>query len=114
MEHDPGISIVFCSVPDVSTGQKIAERLLLEKLAACISILPLLESHYVWEGKKEVAREYVLLIKLAKVNYAAAEAVISEIHPYTCPEILECQVSRGFPAYCSWILGMPVDPEAVD
>ncbi len=38
MEHDPGISIVFCSVPDLAAGQKIADRLLTEKLAACISI----------------------------------------------------------------------------
>ena len=114
MEHDPGISIVFCSVPDVATGHKIADRLLIEKLAACVSIMPLLESHYVWEGKKEVAREYMLLIKLAKKNYSAAEAAICDLHPYICPEILECSVSRGLPAYCSWILGMPVDPEAVD
>jgi len=114
MEHDLGISIVFCSVPDVGIGQQIADRLLNEKLAACISIMPLLESHYIWEGQKEISREYMLLIKLAKVNYPQAEAVISEIHPYICPEILELPVSRGLPAYCSWILGMPVDSEAVD
>jgi len=113
MEHDTGISILVCNVPDLATGHKIADRLLLEKLAACISILPLLESHYVWEGKKEVAREFMLLIKIARINYSPVEAMICELHPYTCPEILEISVTRGLPAYCSWVLGMPVDPDGV-
>lgn len=107
-EKNSGVSIVFCTVPDTPTAQKIADRLLTEKAAACVSILPLLESHYVWEGKREVAREFMLLIKLKSENYPLVEAVICGLHPYLCPEILEYPISRGYPPYLSWILEKPV------
>jgi periplasmic divalent cation tolerance protein len=95
--------IVFCSVPDLAAGRLLADILLEEKVAACVSILPGAESHYVWQGKREVANELVLLIKATDGKYMEIEELILENHPYECPEIVAVSVEKISPAYLAWL-----------
>lgn len=95
--------LFFTTVPDLETARAIADTLLKEKLVACVSILPGSESHYFWEGKKEVSQEILLTIKTTADRYEKLEARLSTLHPYECPEMVSFAVDKGFPPYLKWI-----------
>jgi periplasmic divalent cation tolerance protein len=95
--------IIFCSVPDLATGRSLADVLLNEKAAACVAILPGVESHYVWQGKREATQEHLLLIKAMADQYPTIEALIKNQHPYECPEIIAVSAEKISPEYLAWL-----------
>lgn len=58
-----GVSLVFVTVPSADVGRKIANSLVENKLAACVSIVPGLESIYSWKGKLERDEELLLKVR---------------------------------------------------
>ncbi|MSR77906.1 MAG: divalent-cation tolerance protein CutA [Candidatus Omnitrophica bacterium] len=95
--------LVISTVPTLKAARKIAVELLKKKLAACIMISALSESHYVWKGKKETAREHMLLIKTQASRYRKLEAAIRQIHSYKNPEIIAVPIQKGSRDYLGWI-----------
>ena len=95
--------VVLTTAPSLTEARRITSALLDQKLAACVSILGLAESHYVWKGKKEKSREYLLLIKTRKEHFSKVDQAICEIHSYECPEILALPVSAGSKKYLEWL-----------
>ncbi|MCP5468085.1 MAG: divalent-cation tolerance protein CutA [Deltaproteobacteria bacterium] len=97
--------LVFTTLAKKSDANKIARTLLEKKLAACVSVLPQIESHYVWQGKLCHEKEFLLLIKTLKSQYQELEALLLEIHPYDCPEIFALSFEEVSPAYLKWLQG---------
>ncbi len=95
--------LVLTNCPDEESANAIALALVEERLAACVNILPRVQSIYRWEGAVESATEIPLLIKATAANYSALETAIRDRHPYTVPEIIALPVERGLPAYLDWI-----------
>lgn len=95
--------VVFCTVPDQDTAQKIAHQLVEEKLAACCNIIPGLKSIYTWENKIQEDAEYLLLIKSRQMVFSRLEDRIKEIHPYSIPEIIALPIIQGNKEYLKWI-----------
>ncbi len=81
----------------------MAGLLVSRRLAACIQILPRLESHYRWRGKKEIAKEVLLIIKTRTSLYKPLEQAILKNHPYEIPEIICLSIARGSKRYLDWI-----------
>jgi len=46
----PEVLLAFCTCPDEETATRIAEALVVERLAACVNRLPALTSVYLLEG----------------------------------------------------------------
>jgi periplasmic divalent cation tolerance protein len=95
--------LVLTNCPDEASANAIALAVVEAKLAACVNILPRVQSIYRWQGSVESAAEIPLLIKCTGANYAALEAKIGELHPYDIPEIIALPVERGLPAYLNWV-----------
>lgn len=95
--------LVLCTCPDQPTAQRIAEQLVDGELAACVNILPGVQSIYRWQGQRESAQEHLLLIKTARGAYQQLEQTISEHHPYELPEIIAVPICDGLSGYLSWI-----------
>ena len=95
--------LVLTNCPDEESANAIALALVEERLAACVNILPRVQSIYRWEGAVESATEIPLLIKATAANYSALETAIRDRHPYTVPEIIALPVERGLPAYLDWV-----------
>jgi periplasmic divalent cation tolerance protein len=95
--------IIFSTVPNRRAAGTIARTLVKERLAACVNIIPGLESHYHWEGKQEKTRELLLVIKSTRAAYARLERRLKALHPYTVPEILAVPILRGSAAYLQWL-----------
>lgn len=96
--------LVFCTCPDTSTAQRLAQELVENYLAACVNILPGLTSVYRWQDKIETAQEQLLIIKTQKECYPQLEAWVRERHPYTVPEIIAVDIQQGLPDYLKWIV----------
>jgi periplasmic divalent cation tolerance protein len=73
------------------------------RLAACVSIVPGVNSVYLWRGAVESAAEHLLLVKTRADRYDALEAAIRARHPYELPEVLAVPVRGGLEAYLGWI-----------
>ena len=95
--------LILTNCPDEETANAIALALVESKLAACVNILPRVQSIYRWQGVVESATEIPLFIKSTVTNYPALEAAIRERHPYAVPEIIALPVQAGLPAYLNWV-----------
>jgi periplasmic divalent cation tolerance protein len=97
------VRLVFCTCPDTLTAQALAHHLVEQRLAACVNLLPPMQSVYRWLGQIEQAAEVQLLIKTCADRLDAVSAAIVHKHPYELPEILVISPSAGLPAYLDWI-----------
>ena len=87
----------------------IALRLVEERLAACVNVLPEMESFFRWHGAVERDRERQLLIKTTAARLAQLEARLLEMHPYDLPEFLVIPVRQGSDAYLRWLRNATVE-----
>ncbi|MGE4458426.1 divalent-cation tolerance protein CutA [Stenotrophomonas acidaminiphila] len=95
--------LVFCTCPDAATAQALARLLVEQRLAACVNLLPHIQSVYRWQERVEQAEEVQLLIKTTADRLDALTAALLQHHPYELPEILAVSPSAGLPAYLDWI-----------
>lgn len=95
--------VLLCTCPNEKEGRRLAEALVETKLAACVNLLPGVQSIYRWEGKVEVAHEVVLLIKSTAARFEELRARITELHSYDIPEIIALPITAGSGKYLDWI-----------
>lgn len=96
-------SLVLTTVKNRAEAKRIAERLVSEKLAACVSAVPNVASVYRWRGKVERANEVMLIVKTSSKKLDNLIARIKELHSYEVPEVLVLKVDRGLPQYLKWV-----------
>ncbi len=94
---------VFTTVDSEEKANKIASKLLDDRIAGCVQVFGPISSRYWWKGKIEQATEWFCLIKAKRRDYDAIETSIKKIHPYDVPEILALPVLDGNPDYLKWI-----------
>ena len=96
--------LVLTTVPSIETGQLIANKLLELKLAACINMVPAINSLYTWKGEICKDEEILLMIK-SKSTLFSEELVpaLKNNHPYDVPEIIALPVISGDKDYLDWI-----------
>jgi periplasmic divalent cation tolerance protein len=95
--------LVLCTWPADGDPREAAAALVGERLAACVSILPPMESIYRWKGAVERAEERQLLIKTTRGQAEALLLRLGQLHPYDVPEALVVPIVGGSPAYRSWL-----------
>ncbi|MCE1183102.1 MAG: divalent-cation tolerance protein CutA [Rhodocyclales bacterium] len=95
--------LILTNCPDEESANVIALAVVEAQLAACVNILPRVQSVYRWQGAVESASEIPLLIKSTAKNYPALEAAIRARHPYDIPEIIALPIRQGLPAYLNWV-----------
>jgi periplasmic divalent cation tolerance protein len=96
--------LVLTNLPDIATARALAQQLVANRLAACVNMLPGVESIYRWQDGMEQASEVTLLIKSLQSRYTELESAIRAAHPYQVPEIIAVPIAAGLPAYLDWVL----------
>jgi len=96
-------TVVLVTVPDAECGEKIARALVDGRLAACVSRLGPIRSLFRWEGKVDAADEHLLLIKTRRELFDRLCALVTKLHPYQVPEIVQLPIAAGAPAYLRWL-----------
>jgi periplasmic divalent cation tolerance protein len=95
--------IVFITVSSQDEGERIAEALVNEQLAACVSIVGPIRSIYRWEGELCRENEWLLLIKTSRQRYADLERRALALHSYQTPEVIAVSIEEGAAAYLEWV-----------
>ena len=95
--------IVLSTVGSEEEARKIAQHLVEQQLAACVNIIPRIESVYRWQGKVESNREYLLLIKTSSEKFPQVRDAIRELHSYELPECIALAVEDGSSEYLQWV-----------
>ena len=95
--------VVLVTVPDLKTGRRLAQSALRARLAACVSLVPRVESHYWWQGKLEKGAEALMIFKTARRRLAALERHILAHHPYDTPEFVALPLTAGTKRYLDWM-----------
>jgi periplasmic divalent cation tolerance protein len=73
------------------------------QLAACVNIVPQIESVYRWQGEVETAAEWLLVIKTTQDAFERLREALSKLHSYELPECIEIAIEDGTAAYLDWI-----------
>ncbi len=95
--------LVLSTCPGSISAKKIARDLVTEKLAACVNIVPGVQSFFSWVGKVDKANELLLVIKTTINDYEALEKRLKKLHPYELPEIIAVPICTGSAEYLNWI-----------
>ncbi|MBC7127346.1 MAG: divalent-cation tolerance protein CutA [Candidatus Methanosuratincola petrocarbonis] len=95
------VSII--TVGDLRQGEEIARRLVEERLAACVNILPSMRSVYRWKDRVEESTEFMLIVKTEQRVFEKMKKRVLELHSYELPEIIALNVSEGLESYLDWI-----------
>jgi periplasmic divalent cation tolerance protein len=97
------LSLILVTAPSLEVANQLAYGLVMERLAACVNVLPQVMSTYVWEGKLERAEEVLMMIKTRQSRYTAVEQYVRAHHPYDTPEIVEIPAGQVTPSYRDWV-----------
>jgi len=96
-------AIILTTVSTVEEGESIANKLVEKELAACINIIPKINSVYRWEGQIQSESEVLLLIKTTKDLETEVYRDVQNVHPYDTPELITLPITNGSDSYLDWM-----------
>jgi periplasmic divalent cation tolerance protein len=102
--------LIYVTAPSLEEARKLAQGILDQHLAACVNLVPGVESHYWWQGKLEAAKEVMIVIKSSAEQFETLAGYVRKHHSYECPEILSISPQKISPAYRSWWDEAMMDP----
>ncbi len=96
--------LVISTAP-VDKASELAHKIVGERLAACVNIVPKVRSIYTWKGAVEDDEEALMFIKTTADRVANLSARLKELHPYDVPEIVSLNINdnEGNPDYLAWV-----------
>jgi periplasmic divalent cation tolerance protein len=95
--------LVFSTFPDIEKAREIGTSLVESQLAACVNLIPAVESIYRWQGKMETGGEVLAVFKTTSAVYSNFEARLKELHPYDVPEIIAVKPEHVAASYAAWV-----------
>jgi periplasmic divalent cation tolerance protein len=100
---DTDAIVVFMTAANGEEAMRLAEMLVGAHLAACVQILPEMESVYRWQGKIERQSEILLIAKTTRAKFVELEREVRALHSYDTPEIIAVPVVDGSTPYLDWL-----------
>lgn len=106
--------VVLMAAANREEAARLAEMLVGARLAACVQIMPEMESIYRWQGNIERASEILLIAKTTQENFAQLEIEVRALHSYETPEIIALPVTNATAPYLDWLIDnvLPVHSDA--
>ena len=95
--------IVLTTTPNIEEAEDLAQKIVAEKLAPCVQVLPQIKSFYFWESEVQKDSENLLLIKTLPEKFAELEKFIQTHHSYDVPEIVALESSEVSEKYLGWM-----------
>jgi len=95
--------LVLTTASSKEEARRLAKTLVERRLAACVNIVPNINSIYRWKEKVEESQEFLLLIKTTKAAIPKLRDAIQELHSYEVPECIVLPIEGGSETYLNWI-----------
>jgi len=102
---DTSLALVLTTAPDMVVAESLASRIVEERLAACVNLVPGVTSIFRWQDSIERDSEVLLLVKTTAEAVAALRDRIVALHPYDVPEVVALSASGGHAPYLEWVRG---------
>ena len=98
------LRLILCTFPDADQARAIGTTLIEEQLAACVNLIPGVESIYRWQGAMETSAEVLAIFKTTLSAYPAFETRLRALHPYEVPEIIALDPDQVATDYARWVM----------
>ncbi|MDY0225331.1 MAG: divalent-cation tolerance protein CutA [Desulfomicrobium apsheronum] len=95
--------LVYMTFPDEETATRTGRALLEQRLAACVNILPRVDSMYWWNGEIQREDEVIMLAKTSSALFEPLKACVLGLHPYEVPCIVALALDQGHTPFLQWI-----------
>jgi periplasmic divalent cation tolerance protein len=96
-------AVVFITVGSQEEGRRVATALLEGRKAACVNIVPKVESHFWWQGKLDTDQELLLIVKTKASLVDELISLVKSVHSYDVPEVIALPVIGGNQDYLDWL-----------
>lgn len=96
--------LTLVTAPDIKVARRLARSALNARLAACVNLVPSIESHYWWQGKLDSGAEVLMILKTTAPHLKVLENHILKSHPYDTPEFVTIPISSGNKRYLRWLV----------
>lgn len=98
------IRIVLCTFPGPAEARQIGTTLVEKQLAACVNLIPAVESIYRWQGRVDSSSEVLGIFKTSAEVLAEFMEELAKLHPYDVPEIVALTPADVSDSYAAWVL----------
>ncbi len=105
----PTDAVVCLITTPQADASSIASSMVDEKLAACVNIVPRVQSVYRWEGETKQDDEALLVVKTVRTKVSQLDELLQSVHPYENFELISLDIAAGSRSYLEWIASS-VDP----
>jgi periplasmic divalent cation tolerance protein len=95
--------VIFGMAGSEQEASKIAEYLVNNRLAACVNIIPSIQSVYRWKGEINIDKEVLMIIKTDASRFLEIEQAVRSLHSYEVPELIAFPIQQGLKGYLDWI-----------
>jgi periplasmic divalent cation tolerance protein len=95
--------LVYTTFPDEDTALSVGESLVVDKLVACVNVIPGMRSVYAWKGAVERGREVIAILKTRQDLQEAVRSALKARHPYETPIVLYIEPVGGDPETLAWL-----------
>jgi periplasmic divalent cation tolerance protein len=97
--------VVLMTTANREEAGRIAEMLVSTRLAACVQVLPEVQSIYRWQGEVRREMETLLLAKTTKDQFDDLVSRVTAMHSYETPEIIALPITVAAEPYLKWLSG---------
>ncbi len=94
---------VYITIGDKQEAAELAEKLIRNRLAACVNIFDGIDSVYRWEGEIQTDREVAMVVKTTAARLGGLTEFVKQHHSYQCPCVVALAVEGGNPDFLSWV-----------
>ena len=98
------IIVIFVTASSTEEARKIGQTLVEEGKVACCNIVQPIESIFKWQGKLNIEREALMIMKTREDLFNAVEKRVKELHSYEVPEIIALPITQGSKSYLDWVV----------
>jgi periplasmic divalent cation tolerance protein len=95
--------VVLSTCASAEEAERLARRVIDDRLAACVNVLSPVRSFYRWKGAIEDSAEWLLIIKSTRDKFDVLRAALESAHTYEVPEVIAIPIVEGSPSYLDWI-----------
>lgn len=95
--------VILVTCANKKEANSIADALIKDKAAACVNVVPKIESVFWWQGKIDHSQEVLLIIKSRKSKLNRIIKIVKLLHSYKVPEIIALPIVSGYKPYLEWI-----------
>jgi periplasmic divalent cation tolerance protein len=97
--------VAFNTCASADEAERLARKLIDERLAACVTVVTPVRSFFRWEGAVEEATEWLLVIKTSRELFSRLRQSLEAAHSYQIPELIALPITEGSPNYLAWMNG---------